>query len=443
MDHGTGLSRGDRRRNERREALRAVVRPELAICAIDLADKTQAIALCDHDGRVLARRSPRCRAWQLQTHLAWARDMAVAKGFAGIVVGCEPTGHRWHTIAEQCDALGVELVCVQPLLVHRERERDDFTRDRSDPRDAVLIAALVADLRCYRPQRQTEPWARLRHLGIRRQQLITVEGAARQRVRSLLECAWPAALDAAAQPLDSKTWQAAMTVTLVRCGGDLARVRRLGQARWHAAVKRELAPTRIHGPIARAIFAAAADPDGVPAQRAGALERAGMALVDLAHTQRLLDDVEQRMLALLDDLDLTALAGSITGVSTVGAAAILAETGDLHAYGSARAVVKHAGLCPRDNTSGTFAGATKISGRGRPRLRLAAWRAVWGALPHNPVYAARYTQLTTRPVRPLTDHQARVAIAGALLRQLHAVITTATPWDATIAAPAATEDRAA
>ena len=88
----------------------------------------------------------------------------------------------------------------------------------------------------------------------------------------------------------------------------------------------------------------------------------------------------------------------------VGAAAILAETGDPTRFDDAKAVVKHAGLCPRDNASGAFAGKTTISGRGRPLLRLAAWRAVWGALPHNPVFAARYTHAsatgsaTARPV---------------------------------------------
>ncbi len=37
-----------------------------------------------------------------------------------------------------------------------------------------------------------------------------------------------------------------------------------------------------------------------------------------------------------------------------------------------------AGLCPRDNTSGTHRGRSKLSGRGRPELRVAAWRAGWG-----------------------------------------------------------------
>jgi transposase len=76
--------------------------------------------------------------------------------------------------------------------------------------------------------------------------------------------------------------------------------------------------------------------------------------------------------------------------------AILAETGGPPRFASARALVKHAGLAPREKVSGTFIGRTKLTGQGRPGLRLAAWRTVWGAQRANPVYAARFTHLTIR-----------------------------------------------
>ena len=139
------------------------------------------------------------------------------------------------------------------------------------------------------------------------------------------------------------------------------------------------------------------------------------------------------MVEVLDQLGLTQLATSIPGLSAVGAAAILAETGDPTRFSSARALVKHAGLCPRDNASGTYQGKTPISGRGRPQLRLAAWRAVHAALRNNPVLAARHAHLTGRADNKLTPAQARVAVAGSLLRQLHAVLTTGTAWDPAIA----------
>ena len=218
-------------------------------------------------------------------------------------------------------------------------------------------------------------------------------------------------------------------------------IRRWGWSRFAAAVRRELPA---HGTarwcprIVRAVFDAATDPAeaglGVLEQRAGALERVQFALADLAHTRAGIAEVESRMVAVLDELDLTRLVTSIPGLSAVGAAAILAETGDPARFSSARALVKHAGLCPRDNASGTYQGKTSISGRGRPELRLAAWRAAFAALRDNPVLAARHAHLVSRPERRLTDTQARVAVAGSLLRQLHAVVTTRTAWDPAIAA---------
>lgn len=65
-----------------------------------------------------------------------------------------------------------------------------------------------------------------------------------------------------------------------------------------------------------------------------------------------------------------------------------------------------------------------MTGQGRPALRLAAWRAVWGALKFNPVYAARLAHLTGREHNKLSTGQAHAALAAALLRHLHAVITT-------------------
>ncbi|WP_349696745.1 IS110 family transposase [Actinopolymorpha sp. B17G11] len=223
---------------------------------------------------------------------------------------------------------------------------------------------------------------------------------------------------------------------LDRAGGDFARTRRLGLARLEAAVRREIIKRGGQKPclrIVRKLFAALADPTGVLAHRRGALERTQLLLEDWADNQRRLADTEARMVAVLDELELTELATSIAGISAVGATAILAETGDPNRFLTARAMVKHAGLAPREKLSGTYTGRTKLTGQGRPRLRVAAWRAVWGALQTNTVYAARYRHLTTRETNRLTPTQAQTVIAAAILRHLHAVITTGVAWDPLIA----------
>ena len=65
--------------------------------------------------------------------------------------------------------------------------------NKSDDKDALLIARLTTQLHCYLPERPTAAWARLRHLGNRRVEQLTLATAAQQRLRDLLECGWPAA----------------------------------------------------------------------------------------------------------------------------------------------------------------------------------------------------------------------------------------------------------
>jgi transposase len=94
MSNSSGVSRGDRNRNARLERLRALVPATNAIAGIDLAGVKQMVVVTDHDSKVVARRTFRCRAWELGSALDWARERATAKGWAGVTVSCEPTGHR-------------------------------------------------------------------------------------------------------------------------------------------------------------------------------------------------------------------------------------------------------------------------------------------------------------------------------------------------------------
>jgi transposase len=436
VSNGNGVSRGDRNRNARLVRLRALVPVENAIVGIDLADSKQMVVVTDHDSKVLARKIFRCRAWDLGAALDWANERALAKGFAAVTVSCEPTGHRWRVLGQLAADREMPFVCVQPALTSYARRTEDLTFDKTDEKDAVLIARLTAQLRCYIPEPVDERWGRLRHLGARREQLIIDMVSQVQQIRALLECVWPAALETAQQPFRSSTWRAAMTVIVDQDGGDLTRTRQRGSARFENAVRRQISKHGGQKPrlrIVRNLFTALADPTGVRAHRHGALERVAFLLQDWQATTAKIADAEQRMTSVLDELQLTELASSIPGVTAVGAAAILAETGDPNRFTTARAMVKHAGLAPREKLSGTFIGRTKLSGAGRPGLRLAAWRAVWGTQRGNPVYAARYKHLTSREKNKLTATQAQTVIAAAILRQLHAVITTGQAWDPDIA----------
>ncbi len=69
MGNGSGVSRGDRNRNARLERLRALVPVTSAIAGTGLAGKKQMVVVADHDSKVIARRTFRCRAWDLGSAL--------------------------------------------------------------------------------------------------------------------------------------------------------------------------------------------------------------------------------------------------------------------------------------------------------------------------------------------------------------------------------------
>jgi transposase len=169
VGNGSGVSRGDRNRNARLTRLREAVPLSNAIVGIDLADRKQMLVVCDHDSRVLARRTFRCKAWDLGAALDWAGDRAAKAGYAGVTVACEPTGHRWRVLGQLAADRGLPYVCVQPMLSSWARKTEDLTSDKTDDKDAVLIARLTAQLRCYLPEPVDETWGRLRHLGARRE----------------------------------------------------------------------------------------------------------------------------------------------------------------------------------------------------------------------------------------------------------------------------------
>jgi transposase len=426
------------------------------VVGIDLGEDKQALALVDHDVRVLWRKTARVRAHELGEALDLAVAAARAAGFSAVTVACEPTGPRWMQVQRLCGERGLVLVCVQPLASHIAREQQDYTAHKRDESDAVLIARLACELHCYVPEQLDEAWADLRQLGRRREQLVKAATAAVQRARDFLSVAWPAAETAARLPFESLTWLACLEVVAQRCAGDPARLAGLGEEEFLALVTgaarawgAKRAATRR---IARNVLGVLDDPDAVRWSRRGLFRRIAGELADLRRLRAQLEAVEAQMRAVLGgELGLSRL-GDIPGLTLTGAAVILAEAGDPRRYETSKSLVKHAGLSPADTSSGAFEGTSRISRRGRPGLRTAAWRAVTPLLLHNPVMAAKYQAMVraaddaaraaAAAARPGSAQaaqagraaraaraRARVACAAALLRWIYYMTVHDAAWD--------------
>jgi hypothetical protein len=270
-----------------------------------------------------------------------------------------------------------------------------------------------------------------------------------------LSVAWPAAETAAAVPFKSVTWLGCLEVVTSRCGGDPARLAATGEEEFLALVTeaaRGWGATRADKRTARNVLAVLDDPDAVGWSRRGLFRRIAAELADLRGIRAQLKITEAEMAAVLGgELGLARL-GDIPGLTLTGAAVILAETGDPRRYETSSSLVKHAGLSPADNSSGASEGASRISRRGRPALRTAAWRAVVPLLLHNPVMAAKYqamvaaaedaARVAAAAARPGSAQaaqagraaraaraRARVACAASLLRWLYFMTVHDAGWD--------------
>jgi len=251
------------------------------------------------------------------------------------------------------------------------------------------------------------------------------------------------------------TWLACLEVVTSRCGGDPGRVAGLGEQEFLAlvtAAARDWGAARADRRIARNVLGVLDDPDAVTWARRGLFRRIAAELGDLRRLRAQLEAVEAEMRAVLGgELGLARL-GDIPGLTLTGAAVILAEAGDPRRYETSKSLVKHAGLSPADASSGAREGTSRISRRGRPGLRAAAWRAVTPLLLHNPVMAAKYQAMTgaaedgaaaaAAAARPGSARaaqagraaraaraRARAACAAALLRWLFFMTVHDAAWD--------------
>ena len=86
------------------------------------------------------------------TALDRARTHAERAGFTATTVACEPTAHRWRVLGQLAADRGMPFVCVQPVITSWSRRTEDQTSDKTDEKDAVLVARATAQLRCYVPE---------------------------------------------------------------------------------------------------------------------------------------------------------------------------------------------------------------------------------------------------------------------------------------------------
>ena len=108
---------------------------------------------------------------------------------------------------------------------------------------------------------------------------------------------------------------------------------------------------------------------------------------------------------------------------------ILAEMGDISRFDDVKEIQKLSGLGLVACSSGKHKGETKISHRGRKRLRYWLFQAAKSAVAHAEEVKELHVYYTTRPDNPLKKMQSLVVIACKILRVIYTILKTGTTYD--------------
>lgn len=412
MKHST---KGMRRKWAKREAQLRLLRGQLVVVALDLHKWWAHAVAMNREGFVLARRRFVRSEGGLSELLRWARKIQRKVGADRLLWSMEPTSHFWKLTVAHLEAQGMSAVLVQPLVVRRAREMEDYTPTKSDFRDAELIGRLTLEGRFYPARLPERLWATLRHLALERLRRVDQRSSERNLMRSLLELVFPAFFEAISK-VEGKAAQA-----ILRVCPDPEQIAQMSLDEFTEAVKAAYDGPYPKRQVIKRVWKAAHEPGGVASERPGACPRIQRAAQMHACLSTDIAELEEELIEQLAETGYLEILTSIPGLGLVSAATILGLTGDPRLYDTPRAVAKLAGICARENESGEYQGRTPVTKRGRPDLRCVAYRAAMSMIRNNAEFAARHAYLRTRSKDPLHYIQALLAVAAKLLRTIQAM----------------------
>ena len=119
----------------------------------------------------------------------------------------------------------------------------------------------------------------------------------------------------------------------------------------------------------------------------------------------------------------------IPGIGENKLSGILAEMGDISRFDDAKEIQKLSGLGLVACSSGKHKGETKISHRGRKRLRYWLFQAAKSAVAHAEEFKELHIYYMTRTDNPLKKMQSLIVIACKLLRIIFAILKNGTVYD--------------
>ena len=399
---------------------------DMLILGCDIGSETHYVRAIDTRGRELSKDAfPFSNNVEgFQSAKAWAVQIAAEHSKRQIVLGLEPTGHYWFCLAAWMITNGISVVQVNPYAVKQTKELEDNSQLKDDRKDPKLIANLVKDGNYGMPYLPEDVYAELRRLSMLRDQLTEDRIRNVNRLHREMKIYFPEYMDAFGK-LDG-----IFTLLVLKKVPFPADIMALGadglREIWHEAKLRGRGYSR-----AQHIVKLASESVGLKHGTGGSREAVRCFVEQILYLTAKLEEIEESLHQKCREIPYAENLLGIAGIGENILAGILAEMGDVRRFDDVKEIQKLSGLGLVACSSGKHKGETKISHRGRKRLRYWLFQAARSAVSHAEEFQTLHVYYTTRPDNPLKKMQSLIVIACKILRVIFAILRTGQKYDPT------------
>lgn len=397
---------------------------DMLIVGCDIGSETHYLRAIDTRGRELGGKAFHFSntAEGFASARAWMLGLAAANGKKQIVLGLEPTGHYWFCLAAWLVANGISVVQVNPYAVKQTKELEDNSQLKDDRKDPKLIANLVKDGNYGMPYLPEGLYADMRALSMFRDQLTEDRIRCLNRLHRELAIHFPEYKDALGKV------DGTFALELLRKAPFPEDLKALGEEGirkvWREARLRGRGYSRAAGILGHARQSIGLK-DGADASR----EAVRWFAERILELDRELEDVGARLHSRCMEIPSTENLLEIPGIGGNILSGILAEMGDIRRFDDAGELQKLSGMGLVACSSGKHKGQTKISHRGRKRLRYWLFQGAKSAVVHAEEFRQVHEYYTGREGNPLKKMQSLIVIACKLLRIIFAMLRDGTRYD--------------
>jgi len=346
------------------------------------------------------------------------------EGFKKVVVGMEPTGHYWKAFANWLEKqTDITVVLVNPYATKQAKELDDNSQTKSDKKDALTIAKLVAQGRYFELYLPHDIYAELRGLSTTRTSLNKRKNAIKNTITAVLDEFFPEYVEVFKHPLKGK----ASRHVLKTCPFPKF-IRELGENGVTEEIKKAVKKT-VGRKKARQLVEAAQESIGVDYGEEAARLKLRLLINELELLEQQTEELERQMSYALGKTDYAEFLLTIKGIGIVTLAACLGELGDPTRFDNPRQMSRMAGYNLVEDSSGKNKSGTKISKRGRKNLRSVLYQMALTMVATNDEMKELYNYLKTREKDPLRKMQALIVVSKKILTIIHTLAKKKESYD--------------